>query len=288
MYPAAFDYYRASSVSEAVQLLREHPDAKLLAGGHSLLPLMKLRLAEPPALIDIGRVSELSGVRDQGSTISIGALTTYHQLMQSDVIKASLPILAAAANVVGDLQVQNRGTIGGSLAHADPASDMPAVVQALDAEIKAVGPNGERAIKASEFFVDLFTTALNPDEVVTEIIVPKPQGKVGMAYEKFAHPASGYAVVGVAAFVRLADNGSAETVRVAVTGAGNVAKRSAATEQALTGQQLSEENIKNASDKATEGMELNGDIFASPEYRAHLARVYSQRALTRAAEQARG
>ncbi|HET9017080.1 MAG TPA: xanthine dehydrogenase family protein subunit M [Thermomicrobiaceae bacterium] len=278
MYPAAFDYYRVTSVDEAVKLLGEHPDAKLLAGGHSLLPLMKLRLAEPPALIDLAHVPGLSGIKSAGSNVVIGATTTYHDLLTSDLITGTFPMMAAAAAIVGDLQVRNRGTLGGSLAHADPASDMPAVVLALEAQIKVVGPKGERTIAAGDFFEDLFTTALQPGEVLTEISIPKPPAGAGQAYEKFAHPASGYAVVGVAAVA--AKDGS--TVRVAITGAGPVAKRAGAVEQALQGKQLSAEAIKSASAHATDGMDLNGDIFASEQYRAHLAQVLTERALNRA------
>ncbi|MFO7270150.1 FAD binding domain-containing protein [Sphaerobacter thermophilus] len=287
MYPAAFEYYRATSVPEIVQLLQQHPDGKILAGGHSLLPLMKLRLAEPAALIDIGRVPDLSGIQDAGDSIVVGATTTYWDLLQSEVIRQSLPLITEAANVVGDIQVRNRGTLGGAMAHADPAADMPAVALALDASLKVVGPSGERTIPASEFFVDMFTTALNPDEVLTQIIFPKPQGTSGQAYEKFAHPASGYAVVGVAAFVTL-DGGKVQTVRVGITGAGTVAKRASAVEQALAGQEPTEQAIESASAHAAEGLELNGDIFASEEYRAHLARVFTQRALSRAVAAARG
>ena len=284
MYPAAFDYYRASSVDEAVKLLGQNPDAKLLAGGHSLLPLMKLRLAEPPALIDLGRIPGLSGIKDAGNQVVIGATTTYHDLITSDVIKNSLPMLAEAAAVVGDLQVRNRGTIGGSMAHADPASDMPAVVLALDGRIKVVGPKGERTIAASDFFRDLFTTDLALDEVLTEVAIPKPAGGTGMAYEKFSHPASGYAVVGVAAVA--ARDGS--TVRVAITGAGPVPKRAGAVERALSGKSLDAGSVKSASAHATDGMDLNGDIFASEQYRAHLAQVLTERALNRAVGNARG
>lgn len=287
MYPAAFDYYRPSSVSEAIKLLQEHPEGKLLAGGHSLLPMMKLRLAAPAALIDLGRIPDLSNIQDAGDAVVIGAMATYWDVMQSSVVQQSVPMLAAAAGVVGDLQVRNRGTIGGGLAHADPAADMPAVVLALDATITATGPNGERQIKAEDFFVDVFTTALNPDEVVTSISFPKTQGKAGTAYEKFAHPASGYAVVGVAAYVEL-DGDTVQTVRIGITGAGAVAKRATGSEQALTGQQATEEAIQNAAARAAEGLDLNGDIFASNEYRAHLAQVYTQRALTNAVAAARG
>jgi len=196
MYPSTFTYYRAGSVQEALKLLVENPDAKLLAGGHSLIPAMKLRLATPSALIDISRIPELSGIRDAGDRIVIGAMTRYDDIQRSDLVQRVLPILPEAINVIGDLQVRNMGTIGGSLAHADPAADLPAVVLALGAEIKAVGPNGERTIPADQFFVDLFTTALQPNEILTEVAFPKPPARTGMSYQKFANPASGYAVVG--------------------------------------------------------------------------------------------
>lgn len=288
MYPSAFAYYRPSSVSEAIQLLTQNPDAKLLAGGHSLIPAMKLRLSAPSALIDITRISELSGIRDAGDRIIIGATTTYDEVMRSDVVQRTLPILPEAIDVIGDLQVRNLGTIGGSLAHADPAADLPAVVLALGAELKAVGPNGERTIPADQFFVDLFTTALQPDEVLTEIAIPKPAPRTGMAYEKFANPASGYAVVGAAAVVTLGDDGRISAARVGVTGAGPYAVRRTEVEQALVGQEPTTEVIKQASQRASEGMTFNSDVFASEEYRAHLTRVFVGRAVAKAVQRARG
>ena len=286
MYPATFDYHRPASVSEAVRLLQTNPEAKLLAGGHSLLPLMKLRLATPTALIDISRIRELAGMREQDGTIAIGSTTRYVQLMDSPLIQQVVPLVAEAASVVGDLQVRNHGTIGGSVAHADPASDLPAAMLALEAQFKAVGPGGERTISASEFFIDLFTTALQPGEVITEIRVPKPRPGSGMGYAKFPHPASGYPVVSAAAVVVLGSSGTAEVVRVGVSGAGPHPTRAYATEEALTGQPLTDEAIERASQRATHGIDLNGDIFAGPEYRGHLTRVYVERALKRAAERA--
>lgn len=288
MYPSAFEYYRPSSVSEAVQLLSQNPDAKLLAGGHSLVPAMKLRLSSPAALIDITRIPELSGIRDAGDRVVIGATTTYDEVMRSELVQRTLPILPEAIDVIGDLQVRNLGTIGGSLAHADPAADLPAVMLALGAELKAVGPSGERTIPADQFFVDLFTTALQPNEVLTEIAIPKPSGRTGMAYEKFANPASGYAVVGAAAVITLGDDGRVSAARVAVTGAGPYAVRRAETEQALVGQEPTTEVIKQASQRASEGMTFNSDVFASEEYRAHLTRVFVGRAIAKAAQRARG
>ncbi len=288
MYPNAFDYYRAASVPDAIALLQEHPDAKLIAGGHSLLPMMKLRLVSPPALIDLGGIPGLASIREEADAIVIGAGTTYDDLINSDIINETLPIIAEAASVVGDLQVRNRGTVGGSLAHADPASDMPAVMLALGATIKAVGPGGERTIPADDFFVEFFTTALQPDEVLTEISVPRPAAGTGMAYEKFAQPASGYAIVGVAAVIGRDSDGKAESVRVAITGAGPVVRHAQATEDALRGTVPDADSIKQASQQATEGMEFMGDIHASEEYRAHLTRVFTERALTKAVQRSGG
>ncbi|MCX7622222.1 MAG: xanthine dehydrogenase family protein subunit M [Thermomicrobium sp.] len=288
MYPSTFTYYRAGSVQEALKLLVENPDAKLLAGGHSLIPAMKLRLATPSALIDISRIPELAGIRDAGDRIVIGAMTRYDDIRRSDLVQRVLPILPEAIDVIGDLQVRNMGTIGGSLAHADPAADLPAVVLALGAELKAVGPNGERTIPADQFFVDLFTTALQANEILTEIAIPKPPARTGMSYQKFANPASGYAVVGVAAVVPLGEDGKVSAVRVGVTGAGPYAVRRENVEQALVGKEPTAEAIEAASQLASEGMNFNSDIFASEEYRAHLTRVFTKRALTRAVERARG
>lgn len=288
MYPSAFDYYRPSSVDEVIKLLQQNPEGKIIAGGHSLLPMMKLRLALPASLIDIGRIGGLSGIKSSNGNIVIGSTTTYDQVMKSDVIKQSLPMMTQAANVVGDIQVRNRGTIGGSIAHADPAADFPAVLLALNATVKTVGANGERTIGIDDFFVDMFTTSLNPDEVVTEVSIPKPQGKTGMAYEKFSHPASGYAVVGVAAMVTLGSDGKVASARVAVTGAGPIATRANGTEQAITGQEPTADNVKAAAQKASDGMTFLGDIHAGEEYRAHLTRVFAERALNNAVSAARG
>jgi len=287
MYPSAFEYYRPSSVSEAVQLLSQHPEAKLLAGGHSLIPAMKLRLSSPAALIDITRIPGLAGIRDAGDRVVIGATTTYDEVMRSELIQQTVPILPEAIDLIGDLQVRNLGTIGGSLAHADPAADLPAVMLALGADLKAVGPNGERVIPVDQFFVDLFTTALQPNEVLTEIAIPKPPARTGMAYEKFANPASGYAVVGAAAVVTLGEDGRVAAARVAVTGAGPYAVRRIETEHALVGQEPTTEVIKQASQRASDGMTFNSDVFASEEYRAHLTRVFVGRAIAKAVQRAR-
>lgn len=288
MYPSAFDYYRPSSVDEVVKLLQENPEGKIIAGGHSLLPMMKLRLAAPASLIDIGRVQGLSGVGSSNGSVVIGATTTYDQIMKSDVIKSTLPLMATAANVVGDIQVRNRGTIGGSISHADPAADFPAVLLALNAQVTAVGPNGERTIGIDDFFVDMFATSLQPEEVVTKVSIPEPQGRTGMAYEKFSHPASGYAIVGVAAVVTTGADGTIAAARVAITGAGPIATRANGTEQAIVGQKPSAEAVAAAAQKASDGMTFLGDIHAGEEYRAHLTRVFTERALNNAIANARG
>lgn len=288
MYPSAFDYYRPTTVDEAIKLLQDNPEGKILAGGHSLLPIMKLRLAAPSALIDIGRIDGLRGVRAEGGRIHIGAMTTYDDILRDQSLAETLPVLIETANVVGDVQVRNRGTIGGSMAHADPGSDYPAVMLALNAEMKVVGPNGERTITAPECFVDMFTTSIQPEEILTEIIIPEQPANTGVAYEKFANPASGYAVAGVAASVTLGSDGKVATVRVGVTGACPVASRAEGAEAALGGQEPTAENIKAAAERATEGLDFIGDIHASEEYRAHLVKVFTERALTKAVARARG
>lgn len=288
MFPAAFEYHRPASLQEAISLLQQSGgEAKVLAGGHSLLPLLKLRLAEPQALIDIGRVPGLAGIRRDGGTLVIGALTTHAEVAESSEIKAAAPLLAEAANVIGDLQVRNRGTIGGSLAHADPAGDLPAPILALDAQIKAVGPGGERTIAAGDFFVDMLTSALSEDEILTEVRVPTLASGTGSAYLKMDHPASHYALCGVAAVVRLGASGTVDDVRVAVTGVGPKAYRATAVESALRGQPASEDAVATAAQHAADGVDALGDIHASTEYRAHLARVFAKRALNQAISRAR-
>jgi carbon-monoxide dehydrogenase medium subunit len=286
MIPAAFEYYAATSVQEALQLLRDHgPEAKLLAGGHSLLPMMKLRLSTPKALIDIGRIPELRYIREEGEVLAIGATTTHWMIESSDIVRRRVPLLAEAAGRIGDVQVRNMGTIGGSLAHADPAADYPAAILALEAEIVAQGLGGKRSIPAVDFFKGLFTTALEPSELIVEIRVPIPAGRSGAAYLKFPHPASGFAVVGCAALVTL-DGGRCQKVRVAFTGVAEKAFRDHAVEDALTGKPPDDRSIADAAQRAAEGVEPLSDIFASAEYRRHLARVYAKRALLAAVSRA--
>jgi carbon-monoxide dehydrogenase medium subunit len=274
MIPAAFDYVRAGSLDEALKLLSKHgDDAKLLAGGHSLLPAMKLRLAQPKVLIDLGRVSELSYIREEGGKIAIGALTTHYEIESSPLLKEKCPLLPETAVQIGDVQVRNRGTIGGSLAHADPAADWPAPVLALDAEFEIAGPKGRRTIEASKFFVDMLQTALQPGEILTAVRVPTTPKSV--AYEKFAQKASGFAICGVAVVIE------AGAARVGITGVAGRAYRAAAVEAALRGK-FSASLVPGASAKAAQGVEALGDIHASSEYRAHLAGVLTRRALEKA------
>jgi aerobic carbon-monoxide dehydrogenase medium subunit len=268
--PAAFEYERPDSVADAVSLLQRHGDgAKLLAGGHSLLPLMKLRLAAPEVLIDLAGIGGLTGIRDTGAHIAIGALTTHRDVTTSDVLAASCPMLAEAAGMIGDMQVRNRGTIGGSLAHAEPHADLPAVLTALDGEVDVEGPRGKRTIAASDLFVDYFQTAMSPDEILTEVRVPKVRQA---AYVKFTRRMQDWAVVGVAAVV----DGSA--ARIAITGCGATPRRAEAAEAAWNGSNASE-----AAERAAEGLDPPGDTAASPDYRRHLARVLTRRTLEAAA-----
>ena len=275
MYTAPFSYKRASNLTEALSLLQQNPEAKLLAGGHSLIPAMKLRLAAPPMLIDISKVAELRGIRREGEILVIGAMTTYRELETSELLKQHCPILPQAVQVVGDPMVRAKGTIGGSLAHADPAADLPAVMLALEARIKVQGPDGARVLEAEQFFTGMFSTALQEGEILTEVHIPIRPG-ARMAYTKFPHPASRYAVVGVAVVL------DGNTVRAAVTGVGEHAMRLSKLEQALSGQALSAENITAACQGLFPPDNLNHDLVASKEYRAHLVDVMAKRALMQA------
>lgn len=282
MYPAAFDYHRPGSVEEAIALLQENPEAKILAGGHSLLPAMKLRLAEPGAIVDLGSISDLKQMSLNGGA-TIGAMCTYDALLGSDDLKSKYPVLHEALAWVGDVQVRNLGTIGGSSAHADPAADIPAALVTLDAEFVAVGPNGERTIPASEFFIDIFTTALEPEEVLTQIKLPAPEGNVVSAYEKFPHPASGYPVCGVAVVVTRDGSGNLSSAKIAATGSVYVVTRLSGAEDAITGTSGDSSAVEAAAERASEGVsEFAGDHYASSEYREHLTKVFVKRALNRA------
>ena len=283
MFPNQFEYHRPNSVQAAAGLLAADPEAKLLAGGHSPLPAMKLRLASPSSLVDLGGVSGLDSI-DTSGPVTFGAMTTYAAIRDSREVKNALPILAEAADNVGDPAVQARGTIGGALAHSDPAADFTAIFLALDGSVDVTGTNGTRTIAADDLFVDLFTTALEADEIITSVSFPAADG-AGMAYEKFRHPASGYAVVGVAVKVSKGADGNVESARIAVTGAPSKATRATAAEQALVGKALEDAAIDAAAAVAADGMEINGDHFASEEYRRHLIGVLTGRALRQAAGQ---
>lgn len=284
MIPSEFDYVRASSVQEALSLLQQHgDDAKVLAGGHSLIPLLKLRLASPAVLVDISGIKELRGVQQKGDMVTIGALTTHGDLESDSSLKGSFPILHEAATVIGDPMVRNRGTFGGSLAHADPAGDWPAVALALNATMHISGQGGERTVPADEFFIDILTSDIQPGELLTAIDLPVPSGRVGQSYQKFSHPASGYAVVGVAAVVTLDGAGNCSAARVAVTGAGAKAVRLTDVEDALVGKALTEENVAAATQNVGGEIMYLGDIYASEEYREHLVKVFAKRAVLAAA-----
>jgi carbon-monoxide dehydrogenase medium subunit len=281
MIAAQFDYVRANTLDEALTLLAQNEDAKILAGGHSLIPAMKLRLAQPPLLIDLGRIKDLSYIREEGSQIRIGAMTTHYEIESSDLLKKICPLLPECAGHIGDVQVRNKGTIGGSLAHSDPAGDWPAAIIALNADLIAASKSGERAIKANDFFVDLLTTALEPGEILREIRIDQPKGRTGQAYMKMHHPASGFAVVGVAANLSI-EGDVCQSAGIGITGVSSTAYRPSAVESALTGAKLDEQTIANAAAHAADGVEANGDLFASADYRKHLAEVYTRRAITAA------
>jgi aerobic carbon-monoxide dehydrogenase medium subunit len=292
MYATDFAYHAPASLREVVALLQQGDpnggEVKVLAGGQSLIPLLKLRMAAPAALVDLRNVAELRGISEEGDGVVIGAATTYFQTIDSPVVQRRCPLLIQAISQVGDPQVRARGTVGGSLAHADPAGDLPAVAVALDAEMRATGPNGQRTIAAKDFFVDLLTTALDPAEVLTAVkFAATDRPHTGTSYQKHRHPASGYAVVGVAAVVMLNGDGTVQAARVGVTGASTHAARATSVEQAIAGKTLDDATLTSAVASVTDGMELMSDTYASSEYRAHLARVLPKRALLDAAARAR-
>ena len=291
MYPASCDYYRAASLDEAVALLGEHPEARLLAGGHSLIPLMKLRLAQPAALIDIGRIAELRGIEvaksehGQPDLLRIGSLTTHAELAGSPVLAEACPLLAEAAARIADPQVRNKGTLGGNIAHADPGSDLPAVLVALDATVHLHGPGGARAVPARRFFTGLLTTDMAAGEVLTRVEVPAVGAGAGSAYLKVEHPASGYAVCGAAALVRMS-GGSVAAASLAFNGISATPHLAAAVTDALAGGDAADGAIDAAVDGHLSIAEPMGDLHASGEYRLHLAAAYGKRALELARDRA--
>jgi len=283
MFPSSFEYHRAASVKEALGMLKQFGDeAKLLSGGHSLLPMMKLRLAQPGHLVDIGAIKELGAIKEEGANVVIGAGATHYQVECSEVVRKKIPLLAECAARIGDMQVRNRGTIGGSLAHADPAADYPAAVLALEAEIRMESESGARTVKASDFFVDLLTTAMKPGEILTRVTIAPPAAGTGAAYLKHPQPASGFAIVGVAVVLKLDRSGKCESARVGITGLGPKAYRATAVESALTGKTLDAKTIGAAAAHAADGIDAMADIHASADFRAELARVYTRRALEQA------
>ena len=283
MIPAQFDYTRPSSLAGATAALADGgEDAKVIAGGQSLLPLLRLRLVYPALLVDIGGLDELIGVRDAGDTLEIGALTTIYALTRDPLVREHCGLIAAAAATVADPAVRHRGTIGGSLAHADPAGDLPAVIAALDGTLIATGPGGEREIAAADFFVDYLTTALAPDEILTAIRVPKLGPGWGFRYEKFQPTAQAWAIVGVAALARR-DNGHVAQARIGLTNMGPTPLRATAAESAAAGAEASRDALRAAAASADEGTNPPGDLHGAPDYRRHLARVLTGRALAAAA-----
>lgn len=283
MIPAKFDYVRPSSLGDAVQALSEGgDDAKAIAGGQSLLPLLRLRLAYPDLLVDLGALDELRGVRDTGDALEIGALTTHYAITRDPVIREHCGLVAAAAGTVADPAVRHRGTIGGSLSHADAAGDLPAVVAALDATLLVSGPDGERSIAATDFFVDYLTTSMRPGEILTAVRVPKLGPAWGYRYEKFHVTAQDWAIVGVAALARR-DNGQVAEARVGLTNMATVPVRARATEEAAAGAEASRQALAAAAAHADEGASPPDDLRAAADYRRHLARVLTARALAAAA-----
>jgi len=278
MITAPFDYEAPESLDEAIRMLRENgEDAKLLAGGHSLLPLMKVRLAAPTVLVDLRRIPGLHGIERENGGWRIGAMTRHADLQEA----AELGVVARAASEIADQQVRNRGTIGGSLAHGDPASDLPTVLLALEGEVSARGTSGERTIAAADLFQDYLTTALAQDEVITHVRLPELEG-YGFGYLKFARRAEDWAMVGVCALVKRAPDGTCDDVRIGLTNMGATPLRAIAAEEALRGGSLDEASIAAAAEQAAEGTDPPGDLNATPDYKRHLARVLTRRALAEA------
>ena len=284
MIPASFEYVRAESLKDALKALDDGNGTKVIAGGHSLLPIMKFRLAQPTRLVDISRLQDLKGISEKGRGARIGAATTYRELLDSEMLRERFPLLVEATETIGDIQVRNRGTIGGSLAHADPASDMPAVMLVLDATFNLRSKAGKRSVKAREFFQGPFTTALAEDELLTEIVLPPIPAGSGSVYLSHEHPASGYAIVAVAALLTL----KRKTVSQAVAGLTGVGESAflAQSMEGLVGTRGEPEAIGRAAEAVTAGVQVSGDTHAPAEYRRHLATVMTRRALTTALERA--
>lgn len=288
MLARQFEYFAPTTLDEAVSLLREHgEDAKLLAGGQSLIPIMKLRLADAGHVIDLGKVEGMAYIREDGGQIAIGAMTTHNMLETSELLKAKLPLLPETAGQIADVQVRNRGTIGGSLAHADPAADLAAAVLASGAQVKVRGPGGERMIEGDELFIGVFTTALNPDEIIAEVRFPVRGQRTGSSYAKMPNPASHFAIAGVATVVTMGSDGRCESARIGVSGVAMTPFRAQSAEGALVGSTADEAAIASAADKAAEGVEALSDVHASGEYRLEMAKVCAKRAITSAVSRAK-
>jgi aerobic carbon-monoxide dehydrogenase medium subunit len=288
MYAASFEYHAPATLAEAIALLgRYGEEAKILSGSQSLIPLMKLRLAQPAHVVDLRKVDGLTGVGEVQGFLHIGALTTHAALAKSEIVRTKLPMAAEAAGQIGDAQVRNLGTIGGSLAHADPAADWPAVLIALDASVAIAGPRGERTLKVEQLIVGPLTTALLAGEILTQVRVPLPPARTAGGYEKLPNPASRFALVGVAAEISLDARNTVQWSRIAITGLGSKVTRASSVEQALQGKAAEPAVIKAAAARAAEGLELRGDISGSPAYKAQLAAVYTERAVLRAVARAR-
>ena len=283
MIPGSFEYFAPTALDEALSLLQEHgDDAKVLAGGHSLIPTMKLRLAEPAVIIDIGRIGSLKGISESDGKLVIGALTTHHELESSDLVQQKVPLLAQTAAEIGDVQVRNKGTIGGSLAHADPAADWPAAILALDADIQIAGPDGERTVKATDYFQGLYETDLGDDEILTAIHVSIPDANTKGTYLKLHQVASGFALTGVAVVLTKSGD-TCQSVAVGITGVSDTPYRASGVESDLTGSALTAENIAAAAERAVDGITALEDLHASQAYRENLAQVYTRRAIESAA-----
>jgi carbon-monoxide dehydrogenase medium subunit len=287
MIPAAFEYHAPKTLRQAISTLRKYDgEARVLAGGMSLVPMMKLRLANLAAVVDLGKIDGLAFIDETPDGLAIGPTTTHFEVESSDVVRRLAPILAETAALVGDVQVRNRGTIGGSAAHADPAADLPAALLALEATFSVAGGPRRRTVRADRMFVDAYTSALNEGEIITEVRVPAVASGTGWSYQKLANRASRFAVVGVAALVASGRDGTCTRVRLAVTGAGPAPVRARVAERYLVGKPLTPANIAKAAARATNRIEFLGDVHGSPEYREHLTEEFTKRALTEAIERA--
>lgn len=289
MFPRSFKYFAPAKLDEAVAILKKYGEnAKILAGGQSLIPLMKLRLASPEYIVDINRIGELSYIRQSGNNLLIGSMTRHHDIEKSEIIKEKCYIMAETASWIGDPQVRNLGTIGGSLAHCDPAGDWGSTIIALRAKLKATGPDGERIIESDEFFVDTFQSALKPSEVLTEIQVPLTQSASGGSYQKLERKAGDFATVGVAVQISLDEKGKCNYAGIGLTAVGPTNLRAKKAEERLVGKEITEDVIDEAAEEATDGIDPPSDIRGSSEYRVAMVKVFTRRAIRQALLRAKG